>query len=421
VRVACVLIPRFALAIELLMRLELRGRPVVLGGAPEERKVVVECSPEAERAGVRRDMSLREALVRCRDAVFLEARPHMYIAAFEQMLNAVEQISPVVEDGAPGCAFLELTGLPESGSPAAEMRLAQTIQRGVKQAVGLTARVGIADTRFAAWVAAATHRVAEHRDRVTKDHSVIAPRVQIVPPGRSAAFLTSLPAHRLPVSDEFRRRLRWLGMRSAGELAVLPRAALAAQFGPEGAMAWDLMHGMGDGRLVPRSPSPELSASIEFSQPVIEAPAILAAASHLLGALFARPECAGRAVRGIDLKATLTNGHAWQRTVAFREPTADRERMMRALAARIDGAAISSAIEVLELRPRDLCAEAGSQGSLFSARTHHLHNLGVALEHLHARFGRSLVMKIVGVEPWSRIPERRYALIACEPSTLRGR
>jgi hypothetical protein len=70
---------------------------------------------------------------------------------------------------------------------------------------------------------------------------------------------------------------------------------------------------------------------------------------------------------------------------------------------------------------RDLCAEAGSQGSLFSARTRHLHNLSAALEHLHARFGRPLVMQIVGVEPWSRIPERQYALIACEPSMLLGR
>jgi hypothetical protein len=47
VRIACALIPKFALAVELLERPELCGRPVVLGGAPEETRAVVECSPEA--------------------------------------------------------------------------------------------------------------------------------------------------------------------------------------------------------------------------------------------------------------------------------------------------------------------------------------------------------------------------------------
>jgi DNA polymerase-4/protein ImuB len=121
------------------------------------------------------------------------------------------------------------------------------------------------------------------------------------------------------------------------------------------------------------------------------------------------------------LSALLGNGDRWQRAATFREPTSDQERMLRVLASKIESAAFPSVIEALELRLRDLCAEAGSQGSLFSARTRHLHNLAAALEQLHARFGRPLVMQIVGVEPWSRLPERQYALIACEPSTILGR
>src|SRR6185436_20190842 len=96
-RIACVLVPRFPLAVELLSRRELRGQPVVIGGAPDERRVVVECSPEAERAGVQRGMSLRDALTRCRDGVFLEAHPMDYAVIFERMLDALEQLSPVVE------------------------------------------------------------------------------------------------------------------------------------------------------------------------------------------------------------------------------------------------------------------------------------------------------------------------------------
>jgi nucleotidyltransferase/DNA polymerase involved in DNA repair len=246
-------------------------------------------------------------------------------------------------------------------------------------------------------------------------------RIRVVAPGEAAAFLAPLSVDRLPVSDEMRRRLRWLGLKTAGELAALPRATLAAQFGPEGATAWDLARGEGGGVLVPRRHAPPVSAGIDFDQPVTETPAILAAARHLLNRLLRRPECAGRSLRGVELKAFLSNGHRWQRLVTFREPVADQGRVVRIIGDRIEGVVFPAAVESLELQLHDLCAETGIQSSLFSARARELQGLDDALEHLHARYGRPLVMKIVGVEPWSRIPERQYALIAYEPSTAPSR
>ncbi|MGE3597021.1 MAG: DNA polymerase Y family protein, partial [Dehalococcoidia bacterium] len=110
-RTACVVIPRFPLAVELMAQPELCGRPVVIGGAPEERKAVVVCSPEAEREGVRRGMPLRQARARCRDAIFLEARPSLYRDHFDRMLDALEQVSPLVEGAGLGRAYVGLDGL----------------------------------------------------------------------------------------------------------------------------------------------------------------------------------------------------------------------------------------------------------------------------------------------------------------------
>jgi len=53
VRVACVWIAQLPLRVEILRHPAWDGRPLVLGGAPGERKVVQLCSPEAEAAGVR--------------------------------------------------------------------------------------------------------------------------------------------------------------------------------------------------------------------------------------------------------------------------------------------------------------------------------------------------------------------------------
>src|SRR5262249_57502903 len=77
-RVVYLFVLHFPVAVETRERPELRGRPIVVGGAPEERKAVVDCSPDARRCGVRRGMPLREALNRCSEAVFLTARPTLY-------------------------------------------------------------------------------------------------------------------------------------------------------------------------------------------------------------------------------------------------------------------------------------------------------------------------------------------------------
>ncbi|MFN8556816.1 MAG: hypothetical protein U0531_05510 [Dehalococcoidia bacterium] len=505
-RVACARIPRFPLAVEALARPELRGRPVVLGGAPEERQAVVECSPEAERAGVLPGMSLREARSRCPDALFLESYPAVYADLFERMLDALERVSPIVEGPSLGCAFLDLTGLPGVGTLTVRRRWPRRCSapwprrfasrrawvspmtasppgwppgRALPPLPGLETERGERSDRrrdgeHAPWIGAPRsegegdtaalpgplaleeHWRPDHRPapaggphgppltparwgrtdgpartrapaprgegRATGGPEPPPVRVNIIPPGEAAAFLARLPAHRMPLSEEMLRRLRWLGLRTAGDLAALPRAALTAQFGPEGALAWDLTQGRGGGPIVARRHPPEVAGRFEFGQPVTESGPVLVAVRHLLGRMLRRPEVAGRAARGLMLSASLGNGHRWQRAMTFREPSTDPERMLRMLAAKLGDTPFPAAVEALDLRLLDLCAESAVQGSLFTARARNHQGLAEAIEALHARFGRPLVMKIVGVEPWSRIPERQYALVPADtpPASTRS-
>jgi prepilin signal peptidase PulO-like enzyme (type II secretory pathway) len=61
-RAACVFIPHFPIAVELLARPDLHGRPLVISSDSEQRKAVLDCSPEAEAQGVRPGRPLRQAL-----------------------------------------------------------------------------------------------------------------------------------------------------------------------------------------------------------------------------------------------------------------------------------------------------------------------------------------------------------------------
>jgi DNA polymerase-4/protein ImuB len=235
---------------------------------------------------------------------------------------------------------------------------------------------------------------------------------QILEPGRAPDFLATLSVKHLPISDEMLRRLYWLGLRSIADLAALPRGAVAAQFGREGALAWDFAHDADDRPLILRRQQAEVRDQIAFSQPATGIQTIVTAARHLLARLFARPACAGRAVRGLALSLALSNDHHWERMLTFREPVADQNRLLRALAAKLDGVTLPAAAEALILGLRDLCAETGVQGSLFSAREKRRAGLETALAQVRSRFGRALITQVVEVEPWSRLPERRYALAA---------
>jgi protein ImuB len=416
-RIACVVIPRFPLAVELLVRPRLRGQPVVVSSGQEAHNVVVECSAEAAREGVRRGMPLREVRAYCRDALFIDAHPALYRDYYERMLDALQEISPLVEEADPGCAYVGLDGLtgrlepPRRGAlhtthaPAqrlfmGEDEIAGAIARAVAAAIALSPRVGIAESRFVAWAAALAARADEAR---------------VVNQSETASFLAALSVRYLSLSDDTARRFSWLGFRTMGDLVALPRASLAAQFGVDGERMWDLACGRDCEPLKARRQPSEIRAQIVFQQPVVEVQAVLAAARYLLTRLLDHPERAGSFARGLGISLTLSNGHRWERTLTFRAPTASHMRMLNALSTKLDGVAFPSAIVALTLVLHDLCSESGIQESLFTARSKQLHELRTALGQLRSRFGYIPVMRIVEVEPWSRIPERRYALSNYEP------
>lgn len=212
-RVACVVVPHFFVAAERRDDSALRGRPVVVGGAPEERKEVLDCSPEAMARGVRPGMSLREALSRCPEAAFVEAHPERYRAATRAMVTALLEIIPHVQPANPGVIYLEVpptrpskvlggfapqrppVAVPEGkgggntkapspsmeegwgggqppnpatlnprpvqrnlaaarGAGSFEVEVARAITTVAEHASGLALRVGIADGKFAAYAAA---------------------------------------------------------------------------------------------------------------------------------------------------------------------------------------------------------------------------------------------------------------------------
>ena len=152
VRVACVWIAQWPLRVEILRHPVWDGRPLVLGGAPGERKVVQLCSPEAEAAGVRAGLPLREVVPLCPEAIVLQPDPVRTAAVLESVLVDLQRVRPVVEPGDDGYLYVDLRGLRAMYGELAHLE--EAILGAVPPL--LRPRLGFSSGKFAAAVAART-------------------------------------------------------------------------------------------------------------------------------------------------------------------------------------------------------------------------------------------------------------------------
>ncbi|HET7876847.1 MAG TPA: DNA polymerase Y family protein, partial [Methylomirabilota bacterium] len=219
------------------------------------------------------------------------------------------------------------------------------------------------------------------------------------------------PVEALPLSAEMRRRLRVLGLRRLGELAAMPRSALAAQFGPEGARAWELARGGDREPLRPQSGRPRLSERLRLETPLASRPALLVAWEQTLSRLARQPRFHGLAARQVELSGATERGRQWSRTVTFKEPVADPDRIWSVLRSVLDEAQFPGPLSELAVELRGLGPVVGHQLALPGARSALRARLEEALRQLKARYGYCPVGRVVEVEPWNRVPERRLALI----------
>src|SRR5919204_6929710 len=153
VRVACVWIAQLPLRSEILRHPAWDGRPLVLGGAPGERKVVQLCSPEAEAAGIRLGLPLREVVPLCPEAIVLQPDPVRVAGVLDQLVAGLQQVSPVVEaaaDAEEGFLYLDLRGLDALCGTLGSLE--QAIRAVVPPL--LRPRFGLANGKFAAAAAA---------------------------------------------------------------------------------------------------------------------------------------------------------------------------------------------------------------------------------------------------------------------------
>jgi nucleotidyltransferase/DNA polymerase involved in DNA repair len=390
VRIAFVSIPRFPCAVEVLREPQLARRPLIVGDA-EVPKRVLDCSQSAGAEGVRRDMTVRQALGECPEAAVIPPDPVLYRTKWESILEALGEVSPEVEEGEMGRAYVNISGLEAHYQD--DGALATQIIDTVRVASGLDASLGLANGKFPAFAAATCAEPGQSH---------------VVPAGGEGAFLAPLDVRLLPVEAAIVYRLSLFGLETIGEVAALSIPELQSQFGFEGRRLWQLANGIDEAPLRPRPLLDKLAASLSFEAPVAGVEVIVAATQQLLSRL--RPALGGRAARELALQAELTTGRGWERRIVLREAVSEDERLAFVLRSALQNAPPPNAVRSISLRLGGLTGETGKQLSL-DRKGRLQRQLEEAIRQLKARYGYSPVYRCVDVEPWSVIPEQRQILV----------
>lgn len=394
--VVCVLIPRFQLTVAAGDREELLGQPAALAPEPGREQRVGEVSLAAEAFGVRAGMPLGEALARCPQLALVPPDPAGVADAWERLIVRLEAIGAAVEPERPGLACFEAQGLVRLHGGTLDHVLA-----AARAALRAPARLGAGPSRFCALAAATRARARRPQvvlgdERAARDY--LAPQPVALLRGRAATAALPEPLGRL-------------GIETLGELAALPRAAVADRFGEPGLLAWELAQGR-DGALRPREVPERVEEELELPE-AMSGVQLERALGLLVDRLLARRERRGRSLRAVVLAATLVEGGTWREQVPFREALADPLRMRLALAARL--ALLPAPAERLRLAAVRFGPVASDQRSLLEqAAAERKARLREGVRQARAAAGPDAALRVLAVDPDSRVPERRAVLTPFE-------
>jgi protein ImuB len=402
IMVVCVLYPRFELLAALGDRRALLSEPAALAPEAGREQVVGEVSAAAEAFGVVRGMRLGEAMSRCPALRLVPPDPEGVRSLWNAVLDRLEEIGAEVESDQAGVAYFESSGL--RGLHGGDLA---GVIAAARRALGPGARFGAAPSRFASHAAALRVRPRKGRHSHTVEEGGVRDFLRPLP----VALLRTRPE--LQALPEIFERL---GIRTLGEVAALPSRSVAERFGHPGLLALDLARGR-DTPLEPRRPREPVAERLDLPE-AASGQQLERALELLVARVLARRERRGRGLRALAVSARFVAGGTWRTAVTLRHASADPERILLALGPKLrelPAPAESLALEVEAFGP-----PAQDQGRLLDeAAAVRRGRLGEAVRQARQAAGADAALKVLDVDPDSRIPERR-ALLSPFPDAPAG-
>lgn len=206
---------------------ELKGKPVIVGGRPEQRGVVAACSYEARSFGVHSAMPSSRALKLCPEAVFLRPRFDAYREASSQIHAVFREFTHIIEPLSLDEAYLDVTELAQHARSATD--IAKEIKRLIKERTLLTASAGVSYNKFLA-------KLASDMDKPDG--------LTVIRPEQAQAIIDDLAVRKFHgIGKATEKRMHKLGIFTGADLKQLSKIELQTEFGQAGGYYFNIARG----------------------------------------------------------------------------------------------------------------------------------------------------------------------------------
>ncbi len=349
-RIACVHFPHLYMQSEKLTRPQLEGYPVIIGGTPDERSSVADCSEEAAAQGVRAGMPLRQAYHLCPEALFLPFGGG-YGRIWEDILFSLGAFTLRVEPAIPGLAYLDITKARKIYGN--ERALALAIIEEMRASIRAQVRVGVGNSRF-----------------IAKQAALSAWDTLIVEPAEEKTFLSLLSVETLPLPDKEKEHLRLLGLSTLKKVAGLSRKALISQLGARGSVLFDIVNGADEKRPIPRRRHALcLERENTCEVPLRTSGEVRAAMEGMVAGLADELGRMRLVCRKVKLVLFLQDGVRLEKALVMKKPTAEARHILARLSSFLEYLVVKSPVASFRISVPDPAPDSGDQEDLFRKRS----------------------------------------------------
>jgi DNA polymerase IV (archaeal DinB-like DNA polymerase) len=272
----------------------LRGKPVIVGADPKggrARGVVVSCSYEARKLGVRSGQPISRAYKLAPDAVYVRPNFPLYSRTSKRIMSLLRGFGDKFEQVSIDEAFLEVTD--KVGGDYNKARdLAITIKAELEAKEGLLCSIGVAPNKSGAKIASEFQKP----DGLT-----------VVAPDRLHDFLAPLPASAISgIGKKTEEYLHAIDVNTIGDLQKIPGRELVKKFGKTGVWLWGVANGL-ENIEVQERPMRSLSAEHTFEKDVLEKKLVVSKLEELVVRLHKRTLSSNVEFRVVGIKIRFKN------------------------------------------------------------------------------------------------------------------
>ncbi|HEU5079867.1 MAG TPA: DNA polymerase Y family protein [Opitutaceae bacterium] len=313
-------------------RVNLRELAVGLVSSDTKKALILQVNAVARLAGVEIGMTAPQAQARCADIILRQISPAADAEAQRALLACALNVSPMVEDTAPGVCTIDVRGLaPENRSRVLANAVCQLSE------LGLQTTGGIAPTPLLALYAA---RETTAIRTVDKPEGFLHPLPLAIaePPPALAAILHS-----------------W-GITRIGQFAALSKQEVVRRLGAEGHAFWDRARG-GDSRpLKPYALPAQFAASLDLEYELETTEGVLFIVRRFVDRLALELRTAGRVAAELTLDLKLADETHHTRSFRLPEPTAREDILFRTIdtyleSVRTEAGVVGVALSIEPVRP----------------------------------------------------------------------